>query len=167
MKNFKDIHGYFEVNECRKIQEFAEDKICLEVGSLYGRSSACLAEVAKEVHIVDTFESEHGNIFKQFQENVQGYNNIFPHIGLSKEIIPKMRKKFDLIFIDGDHSYIGIRRDVTICWPKLKVGGVLFIHDYHNDAFTDIRRYINETFTILDGHCDWSTWIVKREDITL
>jgi SAM-dependent methyltransferase len=163
-KNYKDIPGYFEIRECKKIQEFAEDNICLEIGSLYGRSTLCLAEVANEVHIVDSFESEDDNIYKEFLKNIEEYENITVHIGKSKDTIPKMKKKFDLIFIDGDHSYLGIRKDISLCWPKLKVGGVLFIHDYHNNTFTDVKRCVDEIFPTYDGSCDWSIWVVKRDE---
>lgn len=37
---------------------------------------------------------------------------------------------FDLIFIDGDHTYIGCLRDITDWYPKLKKGGVLLGDDY-------------------------------------
>eukprot|EP00391_Amoebophrya_sp_Ameob2_P003300 CAMPEP_0179000666 /NCGR_PEP_ID=MMETSP0795-20121207/10827_1 /TAXON_ID=88552 /ORGANISM="Amoebophrya sp., Strain Ameob2" /LENGTH=393 /DNA_ID=CAMNT_0020693745 /DNA_START=118 /DNA_END=1299 /DNA_ORIENTATION=+ len=38
--------------------------------------------------------------------------------------------KFDLIFIDGDHSYKGVRRDLDAWWPRLSTNGVLSGHDF-------------------------------------
>jgi len=37
---------------------------------------------------------------------------------------------FDFIFIDADHTYPGISRDIVDWYPKVKKGGVLLGHDY-------------------------------------
>ena len=37
---------------------------------------------------------------------------------------------FDLIFIDGDHSYEGCKADLENWWPKVKSGQILCGHDY-------------------------------------
>ena len=39
-------------------------------------------------------------------------------------------KYFDWIFIDGDHSYGGVRRDTDIAKVKIKPGGLLVFDDY-------------------------------------
>uniref|UniRef100_A0A6M3JDY1 Putative methyltransferase n=1 Tax=viral metagenome TaxID=1070528 RepID=A0A6M3JDY1_9ZZZZ len=36
----------------------------------------------------------------------------------------------DCVYIDGDHSYEGVKRDILASWKKLKIGGVLAGHDY-------------------------------------
>lgn len=37
---------------------------------------------------------------------------------------------FDVIYIDGDHAYEGVRRDIAASVPKLKPEGVLVFNDY-------------------------------------
>lgn len=37
---------------------------------------------------------------------------------------------FDWIYIDGDHSYSGVRRDSKVAVQKLKSGGLLVFNDY-------------------------------------
>lgn len=37
---------------------------------------------------------------------------------------------FDVIYIDGDHSYDGVKRDIEAAVPKLKADGVLIFNDY-------------------------------------
>lgn len=39
-------------------------------------------------------------------------------------------RSLDLVFIDGDHSYEGAKRDILAWKPKLKIGGILAGHDY-------------------------------------
>ncbi len=36
---------------------------------------------------------------------------------------------FDLIFVDGDHSYDAVKKDVEDWWPKLAAGGKMLLHD--------------------------------------
>lgn len=37
---------------------------------------------------------------------------------------------FDLIYIDGDHSYNGCKQDIEDWWPKVKKGGLFLGDDY-------------------------------------
>lgn len=37
---------------------------------------------------------------------------------------------FDFVYIDGDHSYQGVIRDITSAYPKIKRGGYIMGHDY-------------------------------------
>ena len=36
----------------------------------------------------------------------------------------------DVVYIDGDHTYEGVKTDINAWWPKVKVGGVLCGDDY-------------------------------------
>jgi len=58
----------------------------------------------------------------------------------------------DFCYIDADHSYEGIKKDVTSWWPKVKVGGIFSGHDYKkkNDIKTTVMRYMDE-FVIENG----------------
>lgn len=38
-------------------------------------------------------------------------------------------RKFDVIFIDGDHSYEGVKNDYVNCLPLLNEGGYVIFHD--------------------------------------
>jgi len=37
---------------------------------------------------------------------------------------------FDMVYVDGDHGYHGVREDFVNCWRVLKNGGWLMGHDY-------------------------------------
>ena len=44
---------------------------------------------------------------------------------------------YDFIYIDGDHSYEAVKRDIELYLPKLKKGGLIAGHDYDEKAFGD------------------------------
>ena len=39
------------------------------------------------------------------------------------------KRKYDYIYIDGDHSHGGVRKDFKLLWPRLKKGGLMSFHD--------------------------------------
>ena len=48
----------------------------------------------------------------------------------SEEFADNYKKnKYDYIYIDGDHSYEGVKNDFELFWPRLKKGGFLVFHD--------------------------------------
>ena len=49
----------------------------------------------------------------------------------------------DFVFIDGDHSYEGVKLDILNFLPKVRPGGLIAGHDYeHSPMF---RKAVDET----------------------
>lgn len=53
----------------------------------------------------------------------------------------------DFLFLDGDHSYIGVRTDLTTYRPAMAPGGVIAFHDITPSAFMQAV-----------GHGVWRLW---------
>lgn len=53
--------------------------------------------------------------------------------GRSEEVAPAITQPVDFLFIDGDHSEEGVRRDVEHYADKVRVGGFAAFHDYYSD----------------------------------
>lgn len=49
-------------------------------------------------------------------------------------LINNKDRKFDVIFIDGDHSYEGVKRDYINSLPLLNEGGYIILHDISSKA---------------------------------
>ncbi|MGB3280934.1 MAG: class I SAM-dependent methyltransferase [Pseudorhodobacter sp.] len=50
---------------------------------------------------------------------------------LSGDAAGKLRdKELDFVYIDGDHNYEGVRADLENFYPKVKLGGQIFLDDY-------------------------------------
>jgi predicted O-methyltransferase YrrM len=70
---------------------------------------------------------------------------------LAAEIQPG---SLDLIFVDGDHSYEGVRADWLNYRDKVRVGGLVLFHDYCNtEDFPGIAKLIDEEI-----RPEWETW---------
>lgn len=50
----------------------------------------------------------------------------------------------DFIFIDANHVYEAVLTDLTLWYPKLKSGGHIAGHDYHNDE--GVKKAVKEFF---------------------
>lgn len=77
--------------------------------------------------------------------------------------------ELDWVFIDGNHSYEAVSKDLIAWWPKVHSGGVFAGHDYGNDtnfpAHVEVKRALDEWAiankqTFVYSRCN-SWWILK------
>jgi predicted O-methyltransferase YrrM len=57
-------------------------------------------------------------------------------------------QKLDLLFIDGDHTYDGVKHDFHLYAPLVRKGGVVAFHDiaeHPRDTGCEVSRFWNET----------------------
>lgn len=67
---------------------------------------------------------------------------ISTYIMTTKEYALKFpRKKFQYIYIDGDHSYEGVKLDYELFWPKLDEGGFMIFHDIVARGYLDKGKF--------------------------
>ena len=58
-------------------------------------------------------------------------------------------ESLDFIFIDADHSYEGVCKDIDAWMPKVKPGGYVFFHDYENaNTYTGVKEAIENRLGI-------------------
>lgn len=100
----------------------------LEIGSWKGASTIALCETQNHVTAVDSWE--YGDAFDTFVENTKHFDNLSFFKGTSKQFFQENTHKFDLIFIDGDHSRDGFYHDLMIGLSRLKSHGTLVCHDF-------------------------------------
>ncbi len=61
----------------------------------------------------------------------QGSPRLKTHVGDSSYNISKMPDGyFDMVYIDGDHEYQGVKKDIMAVLPKMKSAGVIVFNDY-------------------------------------
>jgi hypothetical protein len=87
------------------------------------------------------------DIYEQFTKNLEshGYADKYKVLKMdSVEASSHFQDRFfDVVFIDGDHVYEGISRDLDAWTPKVKSGGILCGHD---GGYIPIDTALNERF---------------------
>ena len=63
-------------------------------------------------------------------------------------------KSADVVFIDGDHSYEVVRKDIELWKHKVKPDGLLLGHDYHENH-PGVIKAVNERFNTLVHGSIW------------
>lgn len=148
MKKYKmpnpEIQGWMTVPELEWLYSTAStmDSI-VEIGSWKGRSIHALLEGCKhgKVIAVDTFQgspseldSDHkearsGCIFRTFNANTEKYKNLkcFPMHSI-EAIKYTGTEKFDMVFIDAEHTYDSVISDLTAWY--FRCSKLLCGHDY-------------------------------------
>ena len=54
------------------------------------------------------------------------------HVGKSADVAGEIKNgSLDFVYVDGDHSYEGVKRDLDDYYPKIKPGGLFCGHDYY------------------------------------
>jgi hypothetical protein len=136
-------------------------KIC-EIGVFKGDFSKIIFNRLNpvELHLIDIFEGvmcsgdkdgnnivwtnlneEYEKLLNLYKEN----KNVIIHKGKSYDIIKDFKDNyFDLIYIDGDHSYNGVKNDLNISYLKTKKNGFICGHDYNENKFYDVVKAVNE-----------------------
>jgi predicted O-methyltransferase YrrM len=102
----------------------------VEIGRLMGGSTFLLACANSRVPInsIDIQPQNDAQLNLYLRQHGCGQNvNLI--VGDSQQTDYPDIAPFDLLFIDGDHSYQGCMRDLENWYPKLAPGGHLILHD--------------------------------------
>lgn len=127
----------------------------LEIGVQFGKSSASAVSQSPEgvkFYFCDILDQPRlkppfENLLSRSEFfSVMGLNDVGEYIlGDSKEVAKTWNKgELDMIFIDGDHSYEGVKSDILSWTPFLKHGGFILFHDYDEPTSPGVCRAVNE-----------------------
>lgn len=59
-------------------------------------------------------------------------------------------KSVDLVFIDGDHSYEWVLKDIKNYLPKIKSGGIISGHDYDFPDWIGVKKAVDSCFADIE-----------------
>ena len=119
------ISGHFQGRVLSFISQLIRPETILEIGTYTGYATLCLAEGLTKNGKIHTIEinEELIDFQKKYFDKSKFKNQIFTHIGDAIDIIPKLKFKYDLIFLDADKANYPNYMEMVV--PKLKRGGVL------------------------------------------
>ena len=97
----------------------------LEIGTFTGYSTICMVYGLPPEGHIHTIElnDELEDIIAKFLEKAGAINQVTLHIGNALDIVPKIDKMFDLVYIDGDKREYP--EYFEIVFPKVKNGGFI------------------------------------------
>ena len=133
----------------------SSEPVIVELGSCFGLSSMIIARALRnkpnaKIYCVDAWEGDGTSVFAKTRAYVQeqaekgisffdmfknnmtrsGYwESVTPVQGYTTEVVKTWTEAADLVFVDADHSYEGVRKDVRDWRQHIKVGGQILMHD--------------------------------------
>lgn len=131
-----------------------------EIGVKQGKFSKTLLKGwhGCKLYLIDPWEEQDKSVYDESIHNHQSdyeatINNLKDFSG-RYEIIRQYsndahshfgKNSLDFIYIDGNHSYEGVKSDLELFYPKLKYGGVMMGDDYH---IHDLEKVFNFNFGV-------------------
>jgi hypothetical protein len=118
-----------------------------EIGTLKGDYAREILQVCDptELHLIDID-------FRSLAKDVSSNEVVSLHQGFSHKALESFPDDyFDWIYIDGDHTYEGVKRDISVAMKKVKSGGYLVFND-----FARIARAGLGTFGVHRAVCEFA-----------
>lgn len=142
--------GYLFVEEVQALKEIVRmlpsDPEVLQIGAGAGTSSLAILEARDDVHLttidIEAGDSPFGSLFAERKVVTEaGHINRLMQIHGDSKQIDLRPVTFDMVFIDGDHSYEGCYSDITRWATYIVPDGIMAIHDYNKtDAYNNLTN---------------------------
>jgi predicted transcriptional regulator len=114
-------------------------------------------------------------IQKTIQNTINNYDRMRLIKGFSDEFYNLFSNEiFDFIYIDGNHSYESVKKDLKNWYPKIKKGGLFCGHDYvegfygpNGDIPFGVKPAVNEfanenNIQISSTNENWPSWFFVK-----
>ena len=134
----------------------------LEIGSYMGKSTVLLAKAhilsgnTQKLQAVDPLNSpsitdptirEGDNVSDTFYQNLKNHgvaDQVDFLQGLSSDLAKNWKGDIRLLWIDGDHTYKGVKLDLELFKPFLKEGAMVAFHDVLNSFEGPVRVFAED-----------------------
>ncbi|MBU2939301.1 O-methyltransferase [Lacinutrix sp. C3R15] len=146
------LSGPYQGRVLSMISKLIRPKSILELGTFTGYATLCLAEglqAAGEIHTIDINEELEDFQRKYFDKSGYG-TQIHQHLGSAIDILPKLDKTFDLVFIDADKpNYVNYFHLII---NKLKPGGIILSDNvlWHGKVIEPLNDKDTSTKAVLE-----------------
>jgi hypothetical protein len=138
---------------------FPNNAVVAEIGVRRGEFSKIIYDLKtpKELYLIDLWESHeeykkdpiNKELLSQYYENVCNDFKDIPSVKiirdwshLAAEKFPD--KYFDWVFLDANHSYDAVKKDLIAWFPKIKSGGIFSGHDYTLHKWIGVKPAVDE-----------------------
>lgn len=143
VKNCRLLKNRFRMLEC-----LPKNSVVAEVGTQYGHFAEVIISITKpkKLHLIDynfdLFKAEMSKNEKILLQQGIENGSVELHEGDSSTILSSFPDEcFDWIYIDADHAYEGVCKDIQQGYPKVKPDGMMVFNDYTNWSVCEIMPY--------------------------
>lgn len=155
--NAWDIYHLFKF-----AKKVPEGGMCLDIGSFMGGSALSIHEGLKAAGVSADILAIEPCPCRELYWNTSS----IPRFKLLKETSEKAVKRIpnnsvDLIFLDGNHDYSCVSRDLKNYWLKLKKDGILLGHDYCEEQ-PGVAKAVEETFKNFSAFEHCKSFMVRK-----
>ncbi len=165
---YQTIQGWFTFPQLytQVVREF-DNAVFVEIGTWKGKSAAYMAvEIVNYNKNIKFFcidpwtgetlddnpdayiceEKAKNTLYEHFLENTRSVQNvIIPIKDYSLNAVHNFKdNSIDFAFIDASHDYDSVLADLNAWYPKVKKGGILSGHDYHQESVNRAVQKFNE-----------------------
>jgi hypothetical protein len=166
-------------------------KIVAEVGVAFGGHLEKILSTTniEEVYAIDPYilfdSSTDSFSYQGVKYNQQDYDELFL---FTKERLENINKKvtffrdtsinasikikddyLDIVFIDAEHTFEALKKDLEIWECKVKTGGIISGHDYNHGNFPDVKKvidaWVSEKNYELNIEKGYVWWVIKKDKI--
>lgn len=145
-----------------------------EIGCFAGESTAVWARFFKKVYAIDPWipgyddANDTGSkvvgseVEALFDQRMHDYPNVIKIKNHSYNVADSLFDDgtLDFVYIDAEHTYSGVKKDLLKFIPKIRSGGFIGGHDY-KPRFQGCVDAVNEFFGTPDRLFDDTSWIVQ------
>jgi predicted O-methyltransferase YrrM len=152
------------------------NKTMVEIGSFVGESTVLFAQSFKQVIAIDPFLADYDpadptsylfefkNVYETYLERTGDHQNIKTIKLTSNDAKDVLKDElFDFIYIDGLHTYEGVKTDIYNYLPLVKKGGVIGGHDYTTSTehkhLDGVKKAVDEMLGTPDKVFKDNSWI--------
>lgn len=187
IKSYSEIPGWCDYEDLYKefALRLANNSVFVELGVWQGRSICFLGEQVRSlgkipnIFAVDTFEGSEneafhkqvvgelgGSLLSVFEQNLSDLKlsdliNILPYESIFAAHTFE-DESIDIAFVDANHAYEFVLRDLDFWYPKVKKGGIFSGHDYvHNGVGMAVREFVAKNHLELVNK-SFSCWSVVK-----
>jgi len=127
----------------------SNNMVVAEIGVFDGATTKGYIDIIKKnnghLYVIDWFQGNitasgyhahnpdnKDNVLNVFKENLKDYLDIITILeGKTDDMIPKIPdESLDICFLDADHRYANVKKDLANIRSKIKKTGILFGHDF-------------------------------------
>lgn len=126
-----------------------KDLVCAEVGVKRGvNAKDMLTKLSiKKLYLIDNWITKHSSEEITLKNLEKFKDKIVTLTGESSKVCNNIKdEELDFVYIDADHKYKGIKKDIESYYPKVKIGGLICGHDYFERKDRGVIKAVDEFF---------------------